>query len=674
MTGGPTVEVKDANGQTQRVRLSPTVGVSVNGNPGSDYVVKVGGQEVRVGVGQSRTVTLPNGTGLVLTQDPSGGALVFSVAKGDFRMTVGGIEGTQVVGLTGQNGVLSWSASDRWLDVGTGSGSAPLVVGLPGGASAGIPSQGGGRFSVRGGTTFETQARGSGLTVVAEGMTGWSTQVPGDTTATVAINPSSRLADVTAGQGNKVPILMSFIDGAQIELRAGNGGRADVLLDNSYVFTPRGRVVGRTSDGQAITLNQNSLPLTGGPTVTVRDANGTLRTVKLDPSVHVVVSGNIGSEVVVRVGDRTVTLDQSTTQTITLANGATLTLSQNAATRSVNWNVGKGDFRVSVEGIGGWEAVGLTGLSAAMAWNVDTLTVALAIDITNTSGGDPANMLIVGLPANVTARVAPGATFQYAGEVNSNDFQTSSHGGTVVLANGVTGQEVDLEAGSMAFAGGRPLMRGGALRTSEPVTLAFNANADIEVAGYSGNLTVAPGATKVVRGRDGSLLQVSNQPGGGLLLESISGDFSFNAQGARSGTITIPEGSSMSVAYDPGAGVFTAITRRGRASVETGDGNVQVLGANTMMTVIGGRRTTSSAMGEDDIVFFESLRSGTRARGEQGSSTVSDEATAGNLAAGDLAAGDSGTTLNRPVTSTSPNNLLDLTRINQPPASPTGRP
>lgn len=693
LTGGPIAEVRDANGNVSQMRLSPTVKVALDGVIGEQVIAVVGDQEIRVGPAQSRTVALPNGTELVLTQDPGSNSLLFSVNKGDFRLTSRTLDGVEAVALTGQNGVLTWDKNERWLEVANRSPGSPVVVGLPGGASAGIPAQGGGRFSVRTETSFEAQARRGGLTVVAEGMTAWSAEVPAENAAGFMMRPSNRLVDVSAPLSNTQPVLLHFVDGARVDLRAGVGGRVDILADRTYVFTSNSRVTARDGGGKDLVLTENSLPLTGGPVVTTIDANGDSRTTRLSPTEHVVVAGDIGGEVTIRVGNRTLVLNGSNTETITLPNEARLVIGQNSATRTLNWQVMKGDFRMSVEGIWGWEAVGLTGLSAAMAWNVDTKTVALAIDIKNTSFPEPANMLLIGLPANVTARIAPGATFQYAGEAGSNDFQTSSLGGSVVLVNSLTGQEVDLEAGSMPFVSGRPMMRGGPFRGTEPVELSFNLDAGVDLGAALGNLSLPVGGSKVIRGRNGSVLQASNEQGIGLVLESLSGEFTFTTVGMRSGAITLPEGGTVAIAFDPVGGVLTAITRRGRASVLSGDGTTQDIAQDTMVTVISGRLTTSSARPEDDVMYFENLRTGLRAgRGREGaaSGTEKDASTANALAAGGgggtggggptrgfrsrtaVSSGVDQLDLSRASQSLG-DNELDLPRISQPPASVVGR-
>ena len=501
------------------------------------------------------------------------------------------------------------------------------------------------------------------------GFEGWEAQVPLGTQVEVKADFGRGLLDFTALANNPAPVTLSFIDGATLQFPSGTGGRLDVFADKTYVFSARGPltgqgVAGRNGEGKDLVLSSHTLPMTGGPEVDVKGADGTVQRVRLSPTVAVELAGSIGGEISVKVGDRTVTLGRTSSERITLPNGAVVTLGQNPATRTVNWQVEKGDFRISVADIGGWTAVGATGLSGDMAWNVDSQSV--AIDIRNTTSPNPANVLLVALPANVTARVAPGATFQYAGAVGSNDFQTSSLNGSVVLANVVTGQVADLESGNMSFANGRPLIPGGALQPNGSVTLAWNPNAAVEMSGTLGDFSVPPGGSKEVRGPNGSLLRVVNRPGLGLILQAVSGDFTFNTEGVRSGTITLPQGSTIQLGYDIAGGIFTATPSRGVVTVTSADGSAKQIAPGTLMTVINGRLTTSSARAEDDLVFFQTLQSNRAGQANDSTTEREDQLS--------LEAGAGGSSFQSTLSGGNVNNQLDISRINQPPVTTGGRP
>ncbi len=522
-------------------------------------------------------------------------------------------------------------------------------------------AEGGGGVAV-GGTCRSVCLGGAGLE-------GWQAQIPEGASLLAKVDFGRGLVDVVADAGNGAPVTMVFVDGAVVGLGPGSGGRVDVFRDRTYVFSARGRVTGRDGGGAEVTLHEHTMPLTGGPWVERRGEGGEVVRERMSPTASVMVAGEVGGAVTVRMGEQVVTLAGGERGSLALPNGAEVSFQQDPRTRTLVWQVGKGDFRISVEGIPGWEAVGLTGLSGAMAWSVDTGSVALGIDVANRSAVDPGNTMLVGLPGQVTARVAPGATFQYMGGANPGDFQTAALGGSVVLMNLTTGQVADLEAGSMAFRGGRPLVPGGGIRANDPVTIRWGANAAVELSGMLEPLSVAPGGTKEVRAPGGNVLRVSNEPGVGLVLQSVSGDFTFMVAGTRSGTITLPQGGMMALGFDGSAGVMTAATTRGRAVVTTPDGLSRDLPVGMMMTVVNGRMTTGSARREEDLVYFQSLR---RSRAGAVNDTELGLEQGAELAEG-AGAGGGGAGFRTTLTGGGTENLLDLSRISQPPASTTGR-
>lgn len=503
-------------------------------------------------------------------------------------------------------------------------------------------------------------------------MDGWSAQIPAGNELVLKADFQRNLLEVKAASANRFPVVLGFIDGASVSLAAGAEGRIDVLLDRTYVFAARPApggppIPGRDGAQQEVNLTDFSLPLTGGPWVENAGGGGTGGRTRLSPTVLVRVSGVVGETLTVRAGEQTVTLGTTGAQTIHLPNGASMTLRQSTATRTVNWQVDKGDFRVSVEGVNGWQAVGRAGLSAAMAWNVTPQPPSQAVDITNTTRASGNSALLVSLPEQVVARVAAGATFQYATEANARNFQASGFGGSVVLLNTATGQMVNVSEGSMAFVNGRPLVRGAVLGQNHPVTVAWKANQAADLGGSVGQESLAVGNVRVLRTSAGGVLKAGNQAGAGLILQAVSGNFSISTDGLRGGAVTLTEGTVLQLVYDAGSGVLTATPRRGAVTVTAADGTAQSLSLGTRMTVVGGRMTTASARPESDLVYFSNLNV-----------SLLDPLTGfdlGKAGDSDLAAGaGAGGTVNGTLTGSGLNNSLDASRILQSPESTTGRP
>lgn len=501
---------------------------------------------------------------------------------------------------------------------------------------------------------------------------GWSAQIPAGSELVLKADFQRNMLEVRAVAANRYPVVLGFIDGATLSLPAGAAGLVDVLLDRTYVFTSHpspgsAPITGRDGAQQNVSLTEFSLPMTGGPWVENTGGGAAGSRTRLSPTVPVQVSGVVGGTLTIRAGEQTVTLGTTGAQTISLPNGASVNLRQSTVTRTLNWQVDKGDFRVSLAGVSGWQAVGSAGAGAAMAWNVTSQPPSQAVDITNTTRASGSTALLVNLPEQVVARVASGATFQYATEANARNFQAAGFGGAVVLLNTATGQTVNVSEGSMAFVNGRPLVRGASLGQNNSVTVAWKANQTADVGGSVGQESLSVGSLRVLRTSEGGVLKVGNQAGVGLILQAVSGSFSISTDGLRGGAVTLTEGTVLQLVYDAASGVLTATPRRGAVTVAAADGTAQSLSLGMRMTVVGGRMTTASARPESDLIYFSNLNV-----------SLLDPLTGfdlGKAGDSDLAAGaGAGGTVNGALTGSGLNNSLDASRILQAPESATGRP
>lgn len=187
LAGGPEVEITDTHGYSKKVRLSPALLLSVTGKAGQECEISVGDRRVRLasvgaaggggGGGGSQVIDAPNGARVTVSQNSAGNSLIVQVNKGEAILTVDGLDGYAVVGLTGQKAEVKWNLLGGWFAVDNRSSDQTLVVGLPNGASAGLGQGGGGQFSWSSEEGVHAIGRGTGLTLVSSDFPGWNIRV-----------------------------------------------------------------------------------------------------------------------------------------------------------------------------------------------------------------------------------------------------------------------------------------------------------------------------------------------------------------------------------------------------------------------------------------------------------------------------------------------------------------
>lgn len=212
----------------------------------------------------------------------------------------------------------------------------------------------------------------------------------------------------------------------------------------------------------------------------------------------------------VQIGSETVVVSVSVVgepQLVTLRNGSVIELTQ-MGENGLKWAVVKGDFRVSIEQIPGWQAVTLSQQSASATWD----TASKAVDCKNLSLTESIG---VSLPNNFNARIDSRATFQFSA-INTSTFSTAGAGGNVVLT-GAEGAPVSLDTGNQLITprGIVPqLYPNQQLVTMNPTTTTFDSTGKIVTEGAGGatpptapgTVNTAPPPTAPLPGTDANNL------------------------------------------------------------------------------------------------------------------------------------------------------------------------
>ncbi|HVY69288.1 MAG TPA: hypothetical protein VHH73_05135, partial [Verrucomicrobiae bacterium] len=258
----------------------------------------------------------------------------------------------------------------------------------------------------------------------------------------------------------------------------------------------------------------------------------------------------------------------------------------------VEWNVIKGDFRISIDSVPGWRCVVTTGQSGSFSWKAGSRTV----EVTN----DSEIPLIVILPNGNYVAVGGGADFQVA-ILDSLTYATAAVGGEVVLHNPVTGQDFDLEKGNLLFKAGVPYGdptlvtqpgQGQGQGTASPVTVTWTQDGGLQVSGSGGTVIIPAGGQKTYQTSDGGELSITRNSDGTVSFKADNGDFLIKPSTGQDWTIELSSGNSVQVGSDPQRGTFVARSgadNQGVVKITTPQGINPELDAGSTLTFITGQ-------------------------------------------------------------------------------------
>ena len=309
-------------------------------------------------------------------------------------------------------------------------------------------------------------------------------------------------------------------------------------------------------------------------------------------------------------------LDGSKPHEITTLNGSEIQLIVDPARERFNYSVSKGDVRVGIAGIPGWEAAGFPGdtidggtppVSAQMAWNGSEGLV----DIENTSDTTP---LIVGLPAQTSARMEPGALFQFS-RASGSTYSTSASGAPTTLFSRVTQSTTQLNLANLIIKSGIPTRPETSPRStaSQAVDIAWLPGSMMTVKVDGQTFSLAPGSEEALLLASGGRIDVSYNEKSEVSFKSGSGSYAVQTSSFQTWTIRVPEGQELGMSKSLNRSIFTISASPENyvtMAVQSSEGPFPLLYPGAVMNFISSRDNTLISANAGITVFYESAGEG----------------------------------------------------------------
>jgi hypothetical protein len=408
---------------------------------------------------------------------------------------------------------------------------------------------------------------GSGpLKFDTESVGGASGELPGTNQVVCCFLKSGGVLELSTPTNNAGDLALKLPDGGSALVFPGSSVRVDTFQDDSYSLSARGRVEAANGDGQILILAAHSLPLTGGPLRSTTDSLGVKRNVRASPATLVRVGTWNKETLSLRIGETDFQLPPAVEKEFTLPNGSAMRCSQNPITGLLSWRVTKGDFMISVVGVPGWKACGLSGQSAEMHWDVK----AKLADLQNTSP----ESLVISLPSHTAAVVDPKSVFQYEanddvsvpGGAAAPSFATAATGSAHV-DNLVAHKSYDVVPQSLLFMAGFPGKRdvsNGRIQVlsswDNGIPLRFSL-------GGTNRSTMQPGSKKTVTYDKDHRIEFIYSDGGCLVVTAIEGNYRLILQKANGLVVDVDEGDRVTLTLDYKKGTFVMMTSSENSSI-----------------------------------------------------------------------------------------------------------
>jgi hypothetical protein len=495
----------------------------------------------------------------------------------------------------------------------------------------------------------------------------WLATVPAGNQTLMRIVPSEGRVEVIAPVTNVRPVRVRLCDDGWADVGPGGQIRFEQLKDQSYFVWGAGNVTAVNADGQTMTLSPKSPPMTGGPIEQTTGPSGTPRLRRVSPVVAATAAGDPAIEVTLVIGGSSVVVRPGEPQRIVAPNGSVVEFNLDSGSKSLGWKVEKGYFEFRVQGMDGWKAIGLSGQSGSQQWDSASRSVAVN-NSTPPSPADPYGGVLVSPASHLFARVMPGATVQFSRYDGPGGFVTSATGGQVAMFNALSGIETDLASRNLVYVGGRTDQTVGYNPGDTRRVLLAGIKSAVELSGFGGKVTVAPGDTQVMQGPEGSRLEARANENGEVTIKAVGGRFVFFTKLDQRVGVVLEPGNEVIVTVDMKAGVATvngsaenAPKGAGFLFVDPNDTGALDRGAGIELLPKSGltialERTGLAPGSEATMVFYE-------AAGEGGSNPTLTQGAAGfgtPVLSGRSAGSTAGETIDG----------MDGGRVAQPPLSP----
>lgn len=381
----------------------------------------------------------------------------------------------------------------------------------------------------------------------------------------VELGNSGVFREGAGSDGNRgtSPGVMSLTlpDSSKVSLKDGATARLDTYKDGSFTLTGIGPVQVMTSDGVLRVLGSSALPFASGPLVQTTNRSGVVTLKRSNPTTEVRLGRNGDQSLQVQWEVSGMAIQPGSDTPVQMPNGSLATVRWDPGLQSVDISVMKGDFRFSVDGVPGWITVLETGQRGRIIW--DSKLGLAEFQNQSDSSAPPVQVIF---PGKAYATVGFGGRVQIGltQPGDSRSFTTAAAGGQVLLHTSSGGEPLDLGVtgrtlteGLIAGGGSIQGVPTGQVAVGKPVSISWEKDGVVDVAGQVGVARLGPGSEKLLSGADGSKLSISQSSGGSVTVTALSGGYVLSPEGAQGFSFQLSEGDVMTLS-NPNAGGFVA--------------------------------------------------------------------------------------------------------------------
>jgi hypothetical protein len=373
------------------------------------------------------------------------------------------------------------------------------------------------------------------------------------------------------------------------------------------------------------------------------------------PLVEVAAGGKPGESMELYLGAKKIVLQRNVPQVVEMPNGSRVEVTQNPKTSFWDFKIQKGVFRFWISGFDCWSAFGLTDQEGSVAWNV----AQGAVDVANLTRAEvvaPNREILVRIANRFSAAVNPAVTFQYANIHNCTTFVGSSTGGDVDFFNPDSKQITKIAGAISTFKSG---VASSSLNIPlNAITINWEEKTDLNVSGTPGDFKVASNTRKLLRGENGSQIEVEYGASGKIDLKAISSTYGIRVSPLKEWNVRLNEGDGVAFTYEWQTGVFYGwanAENSGPVTFITPEGLTPQVNPGGVITVIGGGQGSVLSRTMGSVVFYEG--------GGGGEGSAFGAATGGGIL-------PSGWQTTSPFGNI--NSSIDPSRVPQPPVSVVG--
>ena len=466
------------------------------------------------------------------------------------------------------------------------------------------------------GEGFELFSRRYEIILSSPAADGFAAKLPVGKPTGIQGDPSGNIR-ILPQDGGSEPVVMRFPDGGRAEVADGASCRYETIGDGQYLFFGSGDVYALNAEGQPVALSPYGSPMAGGPVVRETRSVGETYFRRSRPVASVEVHGfdDEGSFVVAIDGVRT-PFSGDGPHLIRSGSGATVELTVDSARGAFSYSVPRGDARITIAGIPGWEARGVPGdsvgakpgaVNAEVSWNAGSKIV----DIENLSGDGG---VVVGLPAETSVRLAPGALFQYSHSSGST-YSTSATGAPVTLFSQVTGTTTDLTLANLIVKSGLPIRPDSLVASgaSQNVRVAWQPGSMLVIKVGEETFTMPPGSEEALVLASGGRFDVTYDERSEIGFSSGAGAYVVETSSFQTWKISVPEGQQLGMSKSINRDIFTISASPENYTtlqVQGTEGPFPLLYPGAVMNFISGRDPTLISANSGVTIFYESAGSG----------------------------------------------------------------